>query len=72
MPSSFDLYVQVECVCPICGAVGERTLERDYIDRPHVWRRGGYIVRTCVACEIARDYHFKAFLQRRVDERIED
>ena len=37
----------VECVCPDCGVIHVMLIETAYINKPNIWHRSGYIVKTC-------------------------
>ncbi|KKM98631.1 hypothetical protein LCGC14_1155910 [marine sediment metagenome] len=39
-----------ECVCPECGVIYERFVERKHADSPQAWRRCGYLVILCSDC----------------------
>ena len=41
-------YIQV--VCPLCGSIYWRWVEREYLALPYAWKRAGYHVINCDDC----------------------
>lgn len=48
---AIQLEPKVECVCPHCGTIYNRLVEREHVMSPWAYRRAGYLVITCPDCQ---------------------
>jgi hypothetical protein len=44
-------FTNVDCVCPICGVIEKRKIEKDFIESKKIWRKAGYPVVICKDCK---------------------
>lgn len=45
-----DTYVETPCVCPDCGQIHTKLVERSYLNSQYIWSIDGKVARLCNDC----------------------